>query len=89
MKPEAVAQVIEHRIEPELSAARDRLQTVGPVPREQQALVTAAGDYLALRIESWQLRAKGFHTANMRLLRNADEKERSALAAIDKIRPPA
>ncbi len=86
MKPAAVAEVIERRIEPELNAAQTRLHAVGPVPREQEALVTAAGDYLALRIESWQLRAKGFHTSNMRLLRDAEVKERSALAAIDKIR---
>jgi hypothetical protein len=88
LKPEAVAQMIERRIEPALSAAQDRLHAVGPVPHEQQALVTAAGDYLALRLASWQLRAKGFHKSNMRLLRDADDKERSALAAIEKIRTP-
>jgi hypothetical protein len=88
LKGEAVAQMIERRIEPELDQIDARLAALGRVPADQQALVAAAGEYVALRRESWQLRAKGFHKSNMRLLRDADEKERASLAALDRLRPP-
>jgi rhomboid protease GluP len=88
LKGEAIAQTIERRIEPELDQIDARLAALGRVPGNQQALVAAAGEYVKLRRESWQLRAKGFHKSNMRLLRDADEKERAALAALERLRPP-
>jgi rhomboid protease GluP len=89
LKSEPIAQMIERQIEPELDQIDGRLKALGRVPPEQQPLVTAAGEYIKFRRESWQLRAKGFHKANMRLLRDADEKERAALAALERLRPPA
>lgn len=89
LKSEPMAQLIERRIVPEMDQIDARLKALGRVPPEQQPLVTAAGEYIKLRRDSWQLRAKGFHKSNMRLLRDADEKERAALAALDRLRPPA
>jgi rhomboid protease GluP len=89
LKGDAVAQMIERRIKPEVDQEQTRLAALGRVPAEQQPLVKAAVEYAALRNESWQLRVTGFHKANMRLLRDAEEKERAALAALDRLRPPA
>jgi rhomboid protease GluP len=89
LKGEAVAQMIERRIEPELDQEQSRLTALGRVPPEQKTLVTAAQEYVALRRESWQIRAKALHKSNMRLLREADDKERSSLAALERLRPPA
>lgn len=86
MKSEAVAQMIERRIEPELDQAQARLGALGRVPPEQQPLVAAAGEYITLRRESWQLRARALHKSNMRLLRDADDKERLSLAALEPLR---
>ena len=89
MKAEAVAQMIERRIEPVLADTQTRLRSLTRVPVEQRPLMADANDYIALRIESWQLRARAFHKLNMRGLREADAKERASLAVLDKIRPPA
>lgn len=89
LKPDAIAQLIERRIEPGLRASEDHLRALTHAPKEQQPLVTAAGEYVSLRLESWNLRATGFRTHKMRLLRDGDEKERAALAALDRLRPPA
>jgi len=86
MKAEAVAQLIDRRIDPALTESKTRLAALGAVPREQRPLVAAADDYVALRRECWQLRSKGLHKASMRMLRDADEKERAALAALEKLR---
>lgn len=89
LKAEAVAQIIERRIEPVLMETQTRLRSLTHVPTDQAPLLTAASDFVALRIESWQLRAKALHKSNMRMLRDADDKERASLALLDKIRPPA
>jgi rhomboid protease GluP len=89
LKAEAVAQIIEHRIEPVLMETQTRLHSLTHVPPDQAPLLTAANDFVALRIESWQLRARALHKSNMRMLRDADDKERASLALLDKIRPPA
>lgn len=86
VKSEAVAQMIERRIEPELDQVQARLAALGRVPAEQQPLVTSAIEYIGLRRESWQIRARALHKSNIRLLRDADDKERAALAAFEKIR---
>src|SRR5215472_2746155 len=86
MKAEAVAQLIDRRIDPAFTESKTRLDALGAVPREQQPLVAAAGDYVTLRHQCWQLRSKGMHKASMRMLRDADEKERAALAALEKLR---
>ena len=89
LKAEAVAQIIEHRIEPVLTETQARLHALTHVPADQRPLVSAANDYVALRLESWQLRAKALHKSSMRMLRDADDKERASLALLEKLRPPA
>ena len=83
---DALARVIERIIVPELEATRSRLHAVAGVPRQQQPLVAGADEFLRLRRESWLLRARALHESSMRLLRDADEKERTSLDALEKIR---
>ena len=87
IKAEVLAQLIERSIVPELESARRRLHAIEGVPKQQQALVAGADEYLRLRGESWRLRADALHKANMRLLREADQKDRASAALLDKIRP--
>jgi membrane associated rhomboid family serine protease len=89
VKPEGVAQTIDRSIEPELRKAQARLADVGPVAREQQPILDAARRYTALRVDSWQARARALHKSNLRMLREADEKERAALAALDRLKSQA
>jgi len=89
LKPEGVAQTIDRSIEPELRQAQARLAGVGTVAREQQPILDAARRYAALRVESWQARARALHKSNLRMLREADEKERAALAALDRLKSEA
>jgi membrane associated rhomboid family serine protease len=56
---EAMAQLIERTIMPELQAAESRLKALNHVPDEQHVLVANAEEYLRLRRESWRLRADG------------------------------
>jgi hypothetical protein len=83
---DALARVIEHIIVPELEATRSRLHAIAGVPRQQQPLVAGADEFLRLRRESWLLRARALHESSMRLLREADEKERTSLYTLDTIR---
>jgi membrane associated rhomboid family serine protease len=66
---EAVAQLIDRTIEPELLAAGARLKAVTGVPREQHPLVASAEEYLRLRYESWRLRAEGLRKTDVLTLR--------------------
>jgi hypothetical protein len=87
MTAEALAQVINRTIMPELQAARSRLKALAGVPPEHQPLVAHADEYLRLRDESWRLRADGLHQANMLTLRKAESAERQSLEAFERIRP--
>jgi len=60
---EALAQLIDRTIVPELHAAQARLKALDRVPHEHQPLVASAEEYLRLRDESWRLRAEGLHKA--------------------------
>jgi rhomboid protease GluP len=86
LERDALARVIEHIIVPELEAARSRLHAIAGVPRQQQPLVEGADEFLQLRRESWLLRARALHESSVRLLRDADEQERTSLNALRKIR---
>jgi hypothetical protein len=57
MTAEALAQLAERTIVPELQAADARLKALEHVPSEHQGLVTDAREYLRLRCTSWQARA--------------------------------
>ena len=59
MSADAMAQLIDRTIVPELEAAESRIKALNRVPAEQQPLVASAEEYLRLRQESWRLRADG------------------------------
>jgi rhomboid protease GluP len=82
----ALAELIDVTILPELQAARARVTALQRVPVAHQPLVSAANDYLKLRDESWRLRAEALSKANMRLLREADLRERDSLVAFEQIK---
>jgi rhomboid protease GluP len=83
----ALVQLIDRTIIPELQAVRVRLNALRGVPREQQPLVAAAEEYLRLREQSWRDRVAGLLKSKMDMLRKAEETERAALDAFQKIRP--
>ena len=61
---EAVAQLAERIIVPELQATDVRLKALVNVPPEHQALVADAREYLRLRCASWSARADAIRKAN-------------------------
>src|SRR5258708_9350922 len=83
---DALARVIERIIVPELQATRSRLHAVAGAPPQPHPLGAGADECLRLRRDSWLLRARALHESSMRLLRDADEKERTSLDALEKIR---
>jgi rhomboid protease GluP len=85
----ALADLIERTILPEVDAAAAPLASLARVPREYQALVQHAEEYLRLRGDSWQLRAAALRSASMPRLREADQVERASLEALDRARPMA
>jgi membrane associated rhomboid family serine protease len=87
LNAEALAQVIERKITPELHAMQARLKTLGRVPPEHQPLVASAEEYLRLRDESWRLRAAALHKSSMPALRKAETAERASLQAFERIKP--
>jgi membrane associated rhomboid family serine protease len=68
---EAVSQLIDRTIEPELLAADAHLKAVNGVPREQRPLVASAEEYLRLRYESWRLRSESLHKTDVPVLQEA------------------
>jgi hypothetical protein len=78
--------LIEQTIVPELQAAEKRVTALESVPKQQQPLVTHAGEYLRLRSESWLLRSEGLKTTNMQRLRQAEKTERASLGALEQIK---
>jgi membrane associated rhomboid family serine protease len=87
MNAEALAQVIERKITPELHAMQSRLKTLGRVPPEHQPLLSSAESYLRLRDESWRLRAAALHKSSMPALRKAEIAERASLEAFERLKP--
>jgi hypothetical protein len=75
MTAEAVAQLIDRTIEPELQAAEAHLKAVTGVPPEQQPLVASAEEYLRLRYESWRLRAESLRRTDVPTLQEARDTE--------------
>jgi membrane associated rhomboid family serine protease len=89
LSAEALAQVIDKTIMPDLHAVQTRLKALSGVPQVHQPLVASAEEYLRLRDESWRLRAEGLHKRNMPTLQKAERPERAALEALQKIQPVA
>jgi membrane associated rhomboid family serine protease len=84
---DALIQMIDRTIVPELRKVRAHLAALHGVPSEQAPLVAAASEYCELREQSWRRRAEGLHKLNQRVLRQADEEERAALRAFERFRP--
>jgi hypothetical protein len=72
MTAEALAELADRTIVPELQAADARLQALRHVPPEHQPLVTEAREYLRLRCASWRVRADATRKANTPLRRPKD-----------------
>jgi hypothetical protein len=60
MTPDALAQLIDRSIVPELEAADAHLMAIRGVPPEHRALVADADEYLRLRSASWRLHAESW-----------------------------
>jgi rhomboid protease GluP len=84
---DALAQVIDRTILPELRAAHARLSALDGVPAEHRSMVSNAVEYLRLRGESWRLRAEGLHNGSMPTLQKADRTERASLDVLEGVRP--
>ena len=82
MSADALAQVIERKIKPELQVVRIRVMSLENVGSDQQPLLAKAKEYLHLRGESWRLRADALHRRNMAALRKVESTERASLAAL-------
>jgi hypothetical protein len=74
----ALVGLIETEILPALLDEQPHLDTTGFVPPEQTAVLTAARDYLQLRIDAWQLRATALRKGSLKMLREADTQEGAA-----------
>lgn len=81
----ALVQVIQSRIIPALKADRARIEALHGVPNEQAPLVAAARRYFDLREASWRRRAEGLLGSNVKTLHDADQAERTALAALEEL----
>ena len=88
MSADALADVIDRAVVPELQAAQTRLSAVTGVPDQHQPLVAAAEEYLRLRDESWRQRSAALRKSSVSGLRDADKTERASLDAFRRIRPP-
>jgi membrane associated rhomboid family serine protease len=87
MNADALAQIIDRTILPELHAIRLHLKSLDRVPTQDKSIVASADEYLRLRDESWRLRAEGLHTRNMLTLRKADRTEGASLDIFETIKP--
>jgi hypothetical protein len=85
LSAEALAGVIHRRVIPELQAIRARLKSLDGVPSEQKPVLARADEYLALRDESWRLRADALEKRSMTALKHADRAERASLDAFERV----
>jgi hypothetical protein len=74
------------QIRPRLQALRVRLESFHKVPREHQALVASALEYLKARDESWRLRKEALRRSNLQILGQADAVERTSLDTFRKLK---
>jgi membrane associated rhomboid family serine protease len=102
IEAEELAMLIDRTITPELQITGARLKALVAVPVEHRTLVASAEEYVRLRSESWRFRSEwlhksgvaprrggeaALHRVNNRMIARADEKERAALAVLERIRP--
>jgi rhomboid protease GluP len=81
--------VLIDQIRPQLQALRARLESFDRVPREQQALVASAIEFLKTRDESWRLRKEALRKSNLQILRQADSVERTSIDRFRKLKTDA
>jgi membrane associated rhomboid family serine protease len=72
MTPDALAQLIDRSIVPELEAADAHLMAIRGVPPEHRPLVADADEYLRLRSSSWRLHAESWRNKVKARRREAD-----------------
>jgi len=72
MTPDALAQLIDRSIVPELEAADAHLMAIRGVPLEHRPLVADADEYLRLRSTSWRLQAESWRNKVRARRREAD-----------------
>ena len=82
---EALTDLIERTIIPEVRAASMRVDALKSVPAQDEQIVRVASDYLKLRDESWHMRAKALHAASTSGLHEADLKEEVSLEVFRKL----
>ena len=82
VQAKALTDIIDRTILPELQATWGRLRAIQGVPKEHQAIVAAADQFLQLREKSWRLRSEALRKGNMRTLQQADKIEWDAKAAL-------
>jgi rhomboid protease GluP len=81
--------VLIDQIRPQLQVLRARLESFDKVPREQQALVASAIEFLKTRDESWRLRKEALRRSNLQILRQADSVERISVDRFRKLKADA
>jgi membrane associated rhomboid family serine protease len=81
LSADALAQVIDASIVPELKAVDSRLKALTRVPPEYQPLVADAEEYVRLRSESWRLRSDGLRRASTPTARRVVKKEEESAAS--------
>jgi hypothetical protein len=86
VKAVALADLIESRVVPDLEAAGAPVKSLSRVPREYQPAMSAADEYLRLRLDGWRQRAAALRGGSMGGLRAADQVERTSLDALQPVR---
>jgi membrane associated rhomboid family serine protease len=81
--------VLIDQIRPQLQSLRARLESFDKVPREQQAMVASAIEFLKTRDESWRLRKEALRKSNLQILRQADSVERISIDRFRKLKAVA
>lgn len=85
LSAKALVQLIDRTIIPDLEGVRADLSGLRGVPREQQPLVAAAEEYFRLREQSWRVRIEGLQKSRTDVLRRAEQTERAALDAFERM----
>jgi hypothetical protein len=83
---QALTELINGTIMPQLHDARARVEALDGVLVEHQPLIADAQEYLRLREDSWRLRVDGLRAGSMQTLRKADSAERASLGALERLR---
>ena len=86
VKVQALTELINGTIMPQLHDARSRVKALDGVLVEHQPMLADAEEYLRLREDSWRLRAEALRAGSMKALRKADDVERASLEALDRLR---